>query len=693
MVFLFNLYLFVLKGCAAVMVFYLLFVLTLTFIAKAGPDTTVVCLQADTADIGSGFSDSLKTVKEAGTSAQAGSGRNFQGSTGSAAKKDSSSDSARILFRRDSLLALERGRRLLFYPDTGESDPSLSDQTSVLFRSDATSWYDVPSVKRHAAGPRTGISNCFNRLLLYGNVAPLTKIYKYGGLIYHTAANPLYADDALFPFEYGGVFFPGDGSVRFRPSDYKPVSPESVIFWENGVFDENILSIRFSRALARRLSLNVFSNYRYFKGMSFSHDGNDVYTLYANITHDTTLISHKGYNPLVNEYFCGADALWSGGRTNAFLRVKYGDVVDELPLDRKPEGADMELVRVQQYPLSIESFLAADNNSRWFLRCEAHALYNPYTLTRSKSFRQADKAKIASNDISGAVRAGVNITEKDTLSFTSTLRRLKIEEGDTAGIVSMEYRPELMWSRRLLFASVNGTAAVSAGWDIYSEHDDAFYSPFFSASMQMLLSGYCLKIYGEKDNLHCPPFLDSVAAASTLHETYYRTGIELERGMRLFSLLLGYQRCSDIDTSAVKRAWFSNTPPYRQPRSVLIVSPRLGRWRGLLLSSRLMLSESKPFVKLRSGLSWLLIPKPGSQSIDIRIETEYWSERDSILFAGKSDWHRYILDVNFATTVHIKSFRLIYKIDNLLNRKFSYVPGCYSPGITFRWGFSWFIQR
>ena len=39
------------------------------------------------------------------------------------------------------------------------------------------------------------------------------------------------------------------------------------------------------------------------------------------------------------------------------------------------------------------------------------------------------------------------------------------------------------------------------------------------------------------------------------------------------------------------------------------------------------------------------------------------------------------------------SFRLFMRVDNVLNRKFAYVPGYFMPGLTFRWGFNWYFQR
>ena len=116
-----------------------------------------------------------------------------------AVKRDTSADSAKLLFTRDSLLEEERLRRRVFHPDHVDSVNRQVALSGDLFRSDATSWYDVPFIKQRTVLPKLGIAGCFNRLLLYGNTAPMTRIYSGTGLLYQTADIPLYAEDASRP--------------------------------------------------------------------------------------------------------------------------------------------------------------------------------------------------------------------------------------------------------------------------------------------------------------------------------------------------------------------------------------------------------------------------------------------------------------------------------------------------------------
>jgi hypothetical protein len=71
---------------------------------------------------------------------------------------------------------------------------------------------------------------------------------------------------------------------------------------------------------------------------------------------------------------------------------------------------------------------------------------------------------------------------------------------------------------------------------------------------------------------------------------------------------------------------------------------------------------------------------------------DYWSVRDPISYGGIDTWNRELFNLSLKTSVHIQAFNLFYKLDNILNRKYAYVPGYFMPGLTFRWGFGWLIQ-
>jgi hypothetical protein len=442
--------------------------------------------------------------------------------------------------------------------------------------------------------------------------------------------------------------------------------------------------------------VNVFSNYRYFDGTDLSHEGNDVYTIFSNITSDTTLLSHKGYNPLVNEYFCGANAVWTTNAVSSFFNVKYGDLTNEIALNREPQTKYIDHARITQYPLSFQTGLSTHTSSRFFLNLEGSYRSNVQRWTLSvegENERHPQFSRFTCSDLSAGSSAGLRLFRNDSASIRFTVTQKKLRVSDSAEISSLNYRPNVSWRRPFVFASIKGETALGAGYDCYTFQSSRKEAPWWYGNVNMQLSDLHVRLYIEQDNLHILPYYDSLTTAPILHENYLRSGAEVQLNHGLLMILTGYQWCSSLDTTAVHRTWLSRTSPYHQPQSVILIAPQFGRWNGLSLTSRCMISDTRPHVKVHGSLSYCVFPNLIQEAIELRLGIDYWSRRGVIYFAGRTDWCREVVDLNFLTSVHVKSFRLFYKIDNLLNRNFSYVPGYYSPGITFRWGFNWAIQR
>ena len=123
-----------------------------------------------------------------------------------------------------------------------------------------------------------------------------------------------------------------------------------------------------------------------------------------------------------------------------------------------------------------------------------------------------------------------------------------------------------------------------------------------------------------------------------------------------------------------------------------MATPLFGEWHGLSMSSQWLFADKKPYVKSKSIVSFHLNRAGRTQHLFLDLGFDYWSERDSIFYGGFDTWNRPIVDLHLKTAVQIKSFRLFYKIDNIFNSRFAYVPGYYMPGLVFRWGFNWLIQ-
>ena len=613
--------------------------------------------------------------------------------------------------KRAELLEIEGKRRSIHYPQHFPSSEHTDLQTGIIFSRDATSWYDISDIKRRAITIKSGIATSFNRFLLYGNTAPIVNHYPGSRLLYNNNIAPLSGEDAIFTNEFRAVAFSGGTSVHYLPHSDSLVSPEISFLWETGVFNENILSLRFSRPITRNFLLNVYSNYRHFDGTEFSHDGNNVYWIYSSVAHDTTLLSHKGYNPLIDEYYCGADATLYGKNVTSFFRVNYGDLSNERAINRETCDDSLDFSRFSQYPLSLFFSSASTMNSPFFITAEGLYASTPIrwiqsfiSTTTQKDSTEYDPCrieygdprtlKIQNDNISAAIYSGFNYYKNDSIGLKFSGNRNKIKAADSISLSALQFRPELRWNHPFTFFSVHGETVAEAGYELYIHEDSLFeQSPFFHLFLNTEFKQYNVHFSAIKENLHYLPLPDSLLENTVSNDSYFRTGVELQKKWNMIDLLVGYYWCSEMDTLGVKRAWFSGSVPYRQPRSVFIISPDLGPLKGWSFNSRLMLSDTKPHVKLQCEIALHAFPKLTHESIDVRLGMDYWSERDSVVFAGLSQWHRPITDIYFAASFHIKSFRLTYKIDNLLNRNSSYLPGYYAPGINFRWGFSWFIQR
>ena len=112
------------------------------------------------------------------------------------------------------------------------------------------------------------------------------------------------------------------------------ISPEALIFWENGVFNERLLQVRISRPISRNLIVNAFTNYRYFKDGIFSQSA-DISSFYGNLG-DTSYLADKGYNPLTDEFMAGARFSWFGNnQSKLYLKMTYGDLKHDIS-ENKP---------------------------------------------------------------------------------------------------------------------------------------------------------------------------------------------------------------------------------------------------------------------------------------------------------------------------------------------------------------------
>ena len=616
--------------------------------------------------------------------------------SGSRAADSSAADSLRRATLRDSLYDLQELRK-----KQCDHSPALTDgfslSPSLVFEADGTGPSEALATVPLCVPVRFGLSNQLNRILQYGNVAPIAPVYESGALLFATF-DPSKGTDNVSTGEFSAVTLLPNNVSRYSAHPAAAAVPEGSFFWENGVFNEDVFSLRFTRPLSERLAVSAFTNYRHFAAMDFSHEGNGVLSFYRSFSPDTTLFTGTGYNPLTNDFTAGLRARWTGSRGNdLYVGLKYADCEDEQPIDKPaPLGARLYFERLNQYRTTLDAGSDHARFGRLFFdlegRLEDDALvrYKPDSAGTSLVRRDG-----SNRELSLAARTSVAVNENDTVALIYRVVQTDRTPFIQGASGSLEQTPELSVVLPYAAGALQGACKASAGYHLYNLNDSLGYAPSWSASIEGVYGRQGFRLYTMSSSL--PYFISydsAINAPSPLLDLYRLGGGELSLALGgAGRLIVGCQSIQGLTDLAVSRAWPEGTPPYAQPRLVFLAAPSVGPWHGLTLSSRAFISDRKPLVKGQGALAYAAHPENTPEFIDLRLCFDYWSERDSSTFAARTDWNRPVYDLNAEVAVHVKTFRFFAKVSNVLDRNFAYVPGYYSPGITFRWGISWFLQR
>lgn len=567
--------------------------------------------------------------------------------------------------------------------------------SSILFLTDGTTPSEVLRSHPLVTTARYGLSSSLNRFMLYGAVAPVNKIYT-GNILYEHSSSLAKGTDQNSVIDISDIFFTDMGSVRYLYNPGRIVSPEAHLFWENGVFDEKLLLVSMSRPISKHLSINAFTNYRYFKMGRFSQSA-DISSFYKTIS-DSNFLSDKGYNPLTEEFLAGLTLSWIGkNQSHLYLNATYGDFSHEISINKAADlREELQHALYQQYPFQLNTGSSWKLNNRVFLDFEAIFREEPFTEIKGDSIDNQIKPKrqdAKDREFDFGLRSGIELFAKDSLGLCYNFNRTAYTLFNRTDLQSYLHHPEIYYNYHFNFLGFQGLTRAAAGLTYFSINDTSEVIPVWNISASLKKNDQQYRTYFEQSNI---PFIidyDSLIFDQVLLDVYYKAGAEAHWKWDNIDLLLGYQLVYGTDSSTVQKSWPSGVAPYQQPVSSFVIAPSLGRWQGLALKSNINISDCKPILKIHSVLSFTAHPENTQEYIDAALTFDYWSERDIISFGGFDDWNTPIYNLGLEATAHIRSFRLFYKVDNILNRRFAYLPGYYSSGITFRWGFSWFLQR
>jgi hypothetical protein len=668
------------------------------------PDSTVSTIQADgdtTGSAGEIFDSSV----------QANGGTAAQPADTLAAANDTSTQSAGTRAAVDDTPAQTVNTRKTVY-DVTAIDSAMSFNPSRayaadIFRGDAAS---VSEILRYRSVSSVSIpfslSSSMNRLLPYGNAAPIGYLTSPA---LAAAPSPSYAPR----YQSGDIsgaqasdFILGPGSdFAWLPYPSALTAPELSIFWENGVFSQNTLSLRLSRPLSPNLMLNIFSNYRYFEGKRFDHEGNDMVAFYEIFRPDTSTIMNRGYNPLTDEHAMGAALEWYGADSSKlYASFAYGSLQNEYALNDSLRSAEYALSapNAKTPPLDRLHWALLDrlsyrvdaallNKKLWILDANVKTAFVTENIT---SLYEPDSTIANGSGGTGCFIGYADIALPFGLgaSLSGIVKNMDFFNG--AKETYSRGDPELFYKHGFDLGFVNANIELRAGAALFPWNDTIYMTPKAKAAATLSPNDNAkLTLYAARDGITVYPDYD-------IHlDSSYKAGIDnfakfgADGTMRLgyFGVMLGYQWTTGIDSLTVKASWPQGIPPYAQPNHTIIISPWMSRWNGFSLLSRTFVTDTKPSIKTSAALSYIIQPRGMSHTFETELGFDYWSERDPITFAGHTGWNDPIYDLNLKLTAHIRTFRLFWKVDNLLNTRYAYVPGYFSPGLTFRWGINWFL--
>jgi hypothetical protein len=615
-----------------------------------------------------------------------------------ATKTTSGADSLKKAQKRDSL-SIETARRKdrsMRFPSALDSVFSASViEPWQIFHSNAVGLSEIARALPQVVYVPYALASGLNRFMLYG-FPLLPNATSIDNSAFFDSPTPVSGNDGLFCTQLDAVYAAAPYGLTCTQVPYGLVVPHVDVLWENGAFNENILGVRFARPLTKSTDIGVFSNYRYSAPFTYS-TANDMQSLFGYFFSDTSMLANNGRNPLSNE---SQMMLRLGSHSErwgtASLSYSYQDSKNDMAMeyfDTTLNRTSLQWKKITAFSNTLRAQVRSLPAGRLAVNADAKAVLEGHTADYPFVNNSVPVEKKGRNTELAVMVEPYLALRADTFLVSCAGQRVErgLYDQSTAaaaiGDVRLRYRrgfsfPALIASVK---ASCGDAIAVPAG-------GAAGHSFVYNAELSVHAGMQSLRLFAGRDHM---PFVlpyDSLdAPVASYFDIYDAYGADIFLGYKKIGLTAGICAVSGADTAGALR-WPDASMPYRQPRVSLMVAPLFGRWLGFALSSRLMLSDTRPFIKSQSTLSYEAHPLGGKEHITVDLIYDYWSSRDPLSYGGIDLWSRELNSLSLRTAVHIQGFNLFYRIDNVLNRRFAYVPGYFMPGITFRWGFQWLIQ-
>lgn len=660
-------------------------------------------------------------------------------STDTLSFEDTPTDSLTI----DSLRKIEQGNRFLWlnrffrmvmqkYPDT--IDSLFNPYTTHLFQvyhTDGINFSDI--MQRHLlfTSIPTTLSSNQNTFLYYGFPAAHVSLYPENSL-FSLYSTPSLGLNLFSSAEIKSIHHSSPGQINFSLQPWDIVKPETSILWEGGVFKENLLNIRFARPITEQLRIGIFSNFQSFQRKNYSHNRGSIYTFFkdfhkwaqektGNDFYDSLNIAGHATNPLTNEHVTTASLSWTAKNgMDSRISYKYADIHNDIPFEYCPNDTSIkdttilgQIVKDTIITPSDSTFLAwrqRDHYSHWLqlsikdfplrgkIRTDAE-------IQLKKNVNKEKPVSIIARNLpsyhggnllyGGGIKPQFIPGDKDTIDIKLSTLRDETTRYDNSILVTRNTQSILSYRHRFFIKNYTGLLQTNGGLKFIKCNGQLETKPVWNISLKNSFAGQNLLIYAKQDNFppHIPYNNYLFTRTPGKLTSYYRSyGVEAFLQHNTLGLIAGICYMDNEKDSIEYQTWPNGIPPYEEPNYVISLTPIFGRWHGISFSSEWMFADKKPHVKSNSLLSFHITKKHKTQHVFLDFGLNYWSERDSVYYAGYDKWYRSIFDIHMKATIQIKTFRLFYKVDNILNRKIAYVPGSFMPGLVFRWGFNWLIQ-
>lgn len=586
-----------------------------------------------------------------------------------------------------------------------EMPDSIITYNSVLphqvMQTDGLNFSDILNKNPQFLPVLRNLTSSYNNSLYWGIPVPILDIRSTGELVSEYSYRVPYAEK-FSPKEVFSIKLSGNEiNTDLFPQNF--LVPQTSILWEGGIsgFNSNMLNVRFTRPMTERLQLGIFTNFQHLNRRNYSHNNGQISNffkdVYRNFKVPTEFVSDTGTNPYTNEFIAAAKLYYlTEKKSKLRFSYSYSDQRNDIPtssIDTSNDSSSIlwkeDINYIHRLKASLTELKLYNNlyvNTQLFLTQHKNRFYP--ILYNDQFGYKGDKLSAG-----GGLKPYLLVNNEDTLSLKFTAQRDETERYSRQRFISQDVRLTGGYFKNYSLGKLSGNASLEAGGIFIKMNDKRESKHHLKLNTNLKLGNQKLSLNAASTVM--PPQVpfdpQNSIQPGDLVDSYYSFGGDLLLRKGINSVMLGYKGIRNLKERTDSLFWSPGLPPYKTAENNFILAPSLFTGRKVSLSSTWIFADSKPYLKSKSSLLFHIHKKGRVQHTFLSFDFMYWSERDSVDFGGEKYWGREIYDLNFHATVQIKTFRLYYKVDNIINRQNTFVPGFNMPGLILRWGFNWQI--